>query len=507
MTTVSIGEFCDLHYGRALREDKRVHGKIPVFGSNGIVGFHHEGIVQSETIIIGRKGSIGEAHYVDGPSWPIDTTYYVSIKPEYEVNLRWFYRILKTLRLSELNRSAAVPGLNRNDVYKIRISLPPLEDQVRIANLLRKVEGLVDQRKQHLEQLDDLIKSVFASMFGECIRNEDDYDEITKACDFIDYRGKTPPRVESGVPLISAKCVRQGYFDDRRIDYITEDTYRRIMTRGFPKAGDVLFTTEGATFGYTCRIPKRFEKFAVGQRLITLSCKEGYQPTVLDYTLNHAHLQKKLANRKSGSAALGIRSAELAKIRIPFPSKILQERFASIIDKTEPIVASMQESLAALSDLYSALSQMAFKGELDLSRVPLDTIVKTDKTREGRENTQQSEPTSTGSALAALDRDAMTTMDGRVNLLKQWFAEWVRDPTHSGTSSMMQFWQTVRLRAVDYRSEEDEMRDFSPTEYDQLKQWIFDEIEQGRIKQIMDKRIVPGDEFDSGNEIALRAAR
>ena len=131
MRTVEIGKLCELKYGKSLRKDTRVNGANPVYGSNGVVDWHHESLINFETIIVGRKGSIGEVHYIDGPSWPIDTTYYVSLKDEYDVNLKWFYRLLKTLGLSKLNRSAAIPGLNRDDVYRIKISLPSLNDQIR----------------------------------------------------------------------------------------------------------------------------------------------------------------------------------------------------------------------------------------------------------------------------------------------------------------------------------------------------------------------------------------
>jgi type I restriction enzyme S subunit len=371
MTPVLLGDLFELKYGKSLRKDHRIKGAVPVFGSNGQVDLHNKSLINHPTIIVGRKGSIGEIHLIKKPCWPIDTTYFVKPLEKHVFDLEWLYRLLGTLRLQELNRSAAIPGLNRDDVYRISVLLPPLNDQIRIAHLLGKVEGLIAQRKQHLQQLDDLLKSVFLEMFGKDIRDESSYLAITSACEFIDYRGKTPPRADFGVPLISAKCVRKGYFDATRLDYVAEETYQKIMTRGFPEPNDVLFTTEGATFGYTCRVPKDFSKFSVGQRLITMQCKDGYQPEVLEFVLNDQHIQKKLASRLSGSAALGIRSAELVKVDIPFPNPADQLRFAAIVEKVESLKSSYQQSLTDLETLYGALSQQAFKGELDLSRVPL----------------------------------------------------------------------------------------------------------------------------------------
>ena len=179
MTSLLLGSLFELKYGKSLRKDTRNEGSIPVFGSNGQVDVHSESLVNHPTIVVGRKGSIGEVHLVKTPCWPIDTTYFVSPRDEHEFDLDWLYRLLRTLHLQDLNRSAAIPGLNRDDVYRIRILLPPIEDQIRIAHLLGKVEGLITQRKQHLQQLDDLLKSVFLEMFGDPVRNEKGWEPTT----------------------------------------------------------------------------------------------------------------------------------------------------------------------------------------------------------------------------------------------------------------------------------------------------------------------------------------
>ena len=86
---------------------------------------------------------------------------------------------------------------------------------------------------------------------------------------FIDYRGKTPTKVPSGVRLITAKNVRMGFLKDAPREFVTEQTYADWMTRGFPADGDLLFTTE-APMGNICQIPSELveERFALAQRTI-----------------------------------------------------------------------------------------------------------------------------------------------------------------------------------------------------------------------------------------------
>lgn len=108
---ITLGGLCEFKYGNSLPERKRNPGSIRVYGSNGIVGYHSQSITQGETIIIGRKGSIGEVHYSDSPCFPIDTTYYIT-ETKRDCHLKWLYYMLRSLQLSDLNKSSAIPGLN-----------------------------------------------------------------------------------------------------------------------------------------------------------------------------------------------------------------------------------------------------------------------------------------------------------------------------------------------------------------------------------------------------------
>ena len=77
-----LGKEIELSYGKGLTETTRKEGTIPVFGSNGIVGFHNEFLVKGPGVVIGRKGSVGEVKYSKADFWPIDTTYYVKLRSD-----------------------------------------------------------------------------------------------------------------------------------------------------------------------------------------------------------------------------------------------------------------------------------------------------------------------------------------------------------------------------------------------------------------------------------------
>lgn len=137
----TFGDICRFSYGKSLPSQARHAGAVSVFGSNGRVGEHREALVDGPAIIIGRKGSVGEIHLSEDPSWPIDTTYYISRK-ETDCDLKWLAYALNASQIKNLNKSAAVPGLNRDDAYRLPILVPSLKEQKRIAAILDKADQL-----------------------------------------------------------------------------------------------------------------------------------------------------------------------------------------------------------------------------------------------------------------------------------------------------------------------------------------------------------------------------
>ena len=115
-----LDSFIELAYGKALKSTERVMGDIPVYGSGGITGHHDEKLVNGPSIIVGRKGTVGSLYWEDRPFFPIDTVFYVRTK----VPMTYCFYLLQTMGLRDMNTDAAVPGLNRNNVYRLEIATP-----------------------------------------------------------------------------------------------------------------------------------------------------------------------------------------------------------------------------------------------------------------------------------------------------------------------------------------------------------------------------------------------
>lgn len=163
-----LGEVCTFEYGSGLPERDRTDGTVPVFGSNGIVGYHNASITQGSTVIIGRKGSIGQVNYSEAPCWPIDTTYYID-SSKTQCDLTWLYWLLKWLRLDLLNKATGVPGLNREDAYSQIVPFPTVAEQKHIAADLKEkmaqVENLQSSIYNQQSALDALPQAILKKAF------------------------------------------------------------------------------------------------------------------------------------------------------------------------------------------------------------------------------------------------------------------------------------------------------------------------------------------------------
>lgn len=162
----SLGDLFELKYGKGLPKENRVDGKVKVFGSNGIVGQHNVCVTQGNTIIIGRKGSVGEVHLSKEGCWPIDTTYFIDFFPE-SIPSNYWYLFLKSLKLGQHEKSSAIPGISREDIYPLTIFFPPLNEQKRIVEKLDTILPKVKNAKARLENIPKILKKFRQSVLAD----------------------------------------------------------------------------------------------------------------------------------------------------------------------------------------------------------------------------------------------------------------------------------------------------------------------------------------------------
>ena len=209
----------------------------------------------------------------------------------------------------------------------------------------------------------------------KCIENEIPFEvpegwswaRLNQIFNFIDYRGSTPTKISSGVPLITAKNVKSGYIDYTVDDYISEDEYADRQQRGISCYGDILFTTE-APLGNAAIAD--LDKFSAGQRLITFQHygNQKLNNTNFLYFLLSDFFQNQLNANKTGSTVAGIKAAILKGLFLPVPPIEEQQRIAAscknMFNMIE-IVKNEQEDISKLISITkSKILDLAIRGKL-----------------------------------------------------------------------------------------------------------------------------------------------
>lgn len=257
--------------------------------------------------------------------------------------------------LNSQARGATIKGIKINVLAELAVPDISVKEQCRISEVLNTVTKLINARQQQLAKLDELVKARFVEMFSDTRAEE----PLATLCTFIDYRGKTPEKAERGLPFITAKNIKMHHMSFETKEFISKETYDKVMTRGFPKVGDVVFTTE-APLGNVCRIPYMKTEFYIGQRIITMQTK-ALEPVYLEYALSSDDFKRKILEKSSGSTVTGIRSKLLEQLTIPVPPIAQQQKFAAFVGQIEKIRLFIQKNIEKIETLKKALMQKYFE--------------------------------------------------------------------------------------------------------------------------------------------------
>jgi type I restriction enzyme S subunit len=264
-------------------------------------------------------------------------------------------------------------NLSKDAFRSLPLCVPSPAEQQKIAECLSSVDELIGAESRKLAALKTHKKGLMQELFprdGETqprlrfpgFQNNGEWEEeeLSKCLKkVIDYRGKAPPKSESGVPLITAKNVRFGWLDMANDEYIEEEKYDEWMSRGIPQAGDILFTTE-APLGNVALFPRE-GKFALGQRLLTLRAKaDRCVPSFLFHSLLGPTMQGKIDFHGTGSTAKGIKSKVFVKLSFCHPGVQEQQRIAGCLSSLDELIAAQTQKLETLKTHKKGLMQQLF---------------------------------------------------------------------------------------------------------------------------------------------------
>ncbi|MEN4752265.1 restriction endonuclease subunit S [Pseudomonas sp. Ps21-P2] len=391
---------------------------------------------------------------------------------------RYIYYYLRSIQLKEAGYSRHFKFLKQIEIpIPFENNAPDFNNQIRIVHLLGKVEGLIAVRKRNLKELDDLLKSLFLEFFGDPVRNEKGW-EPTIIGQLI--------KVASGNGLVAKDMNTQGphkVYGGNGVNGVHSeymfDAPTLVIGRVGYYCGSVHITEPKSWVTDNALYVKKFLK-----RTDLVFLKH----------LLAAHDLNKIAGRAAQPLVSGSRIYPIPTIDVPFEK---QQAFSAIVEKVEELRSRYQQSFIDLEALFNTLSQQAFKGTLDLSRVPLPGIEPEEEKAMPVELLHN--PSAEGFAIHLPDTEnlleTLENADARAALITQWL-EAYRGQLGNTPFSIQHFMTAAQTRLVERQLDND--FELGTNEFEHIKTWVFEALAAGKLVQAFD---------DANNRIELKAVQ
>ena len=352
-------------------------------------------LTQPNDFLISRSGTLGRAYLHQSDEKHTYGGYLVRFNFGCSIKSRFIFYFTKSRCFEHwitLNTiQSTIGNVNGQKYANLEIFLPSLTEQLQIANFLdrkteqidalirikvRRIELLQEQRTALINQAvtkgfdpNVEMKPSGVEWIGEIPKHWDTVPLTKYLESIIDYRGRTPEKTEDGRFLVTAKNIRNGQIDyEISQEFTPEDEYQRLMTRGIPKIGDVLFTTE-APLGEVANVDD--VSIALAQRIIKFRPKTDFlNPYFLKYWILSYSFQSDLQRYATGSTAQGIKASKLCLLKLNLPPIKEQTQIANFLDhKTEQIdelISTEQRKIELLKEYRQSLISEAVTGKIDV---------------------------------------------------------------------------------------------------------------------------------------------
>ena len=328
----------------------------PVYGANGIIGYFNEYTHENPTILITCRGATcGTINvcvpksYVNGNAMALD-----NLSPEIDLDFLSYF--LSHRGLNDVISGSAQPQITRQNLNKVKVPLPPLEEQKKIAAILDAADDYRQKTKALIDKYDQLTQSLFLDMFGDLDGESAILGEFIKL-----LGGGTPSKdVEEfwngNIPWASVKDLKSDYLISTQ-DCITEAGVINSATRIVEK-GTLIIATRMAVG--KCAISTK--NMAINQDLKAVKILKGLNVTFLQFLLKSK--KSHFENVSTGATVKGIKISHITDMKVVIPELNLQNQFAARVAQIEKQKQQAEASLVKAEELFSSLLQRAFKGEL-----------------------------------------------------------------------------------------------------------------------------------------------
>ena len=343
-------------------------GPYPVYGSGGVMRYVSEYLYDGEAVLLPRKGTLSNIQYAKGKFWTVDTTYYAVVDKN-KADTYFLYHLLNHIDLSGLDSGASIPSMTARTYYSIKIDLPDLTTQKRIANILSTYDSLIEANNRRIELLEQTAQELYKEWFVrfrfpgyENTKFENGLPEgweLKKIGDIArvksGYAFKSEWWIDEGVPVIKIKDIQGNTIDFNDLSHVSVE-HAEIAKQFYVVEGDLLIAMTGATIGKMALVPYSEKQLVVNQRVGKFFLGENPAENVsfLYMTLQQNWVQDLIVMIAGSNAAQpNISPFDIEKIKIVYNKDMVDEynrRSAAFINQILQL-RKQNQNLAAQRDM------------------------------------------------------------------------------------------------------------------------------------------------------------
>ena len=379
-----LGDVLTLQRGFDLPKKKRKLGDIPIVSSSGVSGYHEESKVGGPGVVTGRYGTLGEVFYIKEDFWPLNTTLYVrDFKGNDPLFLSYF---LKTLNLAYQNTAGAVPGLNRNALHLLSVTVPPVPTQRKIASILSAYDDLIENNTRRIEILEEMAQTIYREWFVnfrfpghekvKMVESElgliPEGWEVTKASDAMSMNPRTRVPKEGEKPFVPMGSL------SHKSMLITGIETRSGNSGSKFKNGDTLFaritpSLENGKTGHVQFLPFR-EAVAFGSTEFIVLRSETLSPEYIYLMARSDEFRDNAIKSMTGaSGRQRVQEESFDKFLLAHPRQEALEEFSEIVSPMFRQIQIASEKNDCLRRTRDLLLPKLISGEVDVENLNSDT--------------------------------------------------------------------------------------------------------------------------------------
>ena len=340
MEKIKLTDICNPKQWKTIPTSELLENGYPVYGANGIIGYYSEFNHKNPVITVTCRGATCGTINITVPKSYVTGNTMCLDDMRSDIYMEYLYYCLKHYNFNNVISGSAQPQITRQGMEKIYVTIGSHNEQMDIVDKLKKVENVIGLRKRELKQLDTLVKSRFAEMFGDPIRNPKGWKVVTIGDIVTEVRyGTSKPAVEGGkYPYLRMNnLTADGHLDLNDLKYIdiSDDEVEKCVVR----KGDVLFNRTNSIdlVGKTAVFDLQDDMVIAGY-IIRVRLNEKILPEVLSQYMNLEALKDILRSMAKGAVnQANINAQELQSIRVYVPDIELQKQFVEMKDQVDKL--------------------------------------------------------------------------------------------------------------------------------------------------------------------------